>query len=1083
MSDGDAPLIPDQPARDRIRDRLDVNMLVEAGAGSGKTQSLVGRMVSGIAAGIFTVDGIAAVTFTRKAAAELRARFQLELEAHLRQERDPGRAGRLAAALAHLERLFAGTIHSFCAHLLRERPVEAGVAPGFSELDEAAEARGLERAWREYLDRERAQGSPHLRGLVDADLRLEDLDDAFRSMCRHAEVDFPAPDGAPPDLAAAWEAFRAFWQALEALLPAAPDPGHKCKLLTAALELRGRLRVADTARHAALAELLQRWAKPPAMTMKWWADSPAARRDARDRVEGLCAGFSERTAAPFLLAWRDHLYGLAVRLLAGGRAFAEESRRRADALSYGDLLRIAARLLRERSDVREALQRKYRWLFVDEFQDTDPVQAEVLLLLAAEPGSGPDWTAVPLRPGALFLVGDPKQSIYRFRRADIDTYTRAKERILATGGLVEELTASFRSVPVLCRWANEVFPTLFPPSPTREQPAFLGLDPVRRDGDETRAGVRQLLLADDLESREVPAADAAAIARVIRAEVDGGRRAFGDFLVLTRRKKNLPVYARALEDLRIPAEVSGGAAFVASESVAALAALLRALAAPDDGIALVGVLRGPLFGLSDPDLFAHREAGRRFILTAPLDGAPATPVVEALRALQAMHRWTRTLPAPAAVERILETTGLLARGAASPSGAEAGHLLHAVDRLRQVTETGGSLAEAARALEEDLGSADVDAVPLEPGRRDVVRLMNLHKAKGLEGAVVFLADPLAGVKPRADLRIAREGARASGWFRIVRENSPRAAIVLAEPADWPAHEQAELAYVEAEERRLLYVAATRARDLLVVSRHAGRGGYSPPWEPLGSHLDAAPILPVPPPTTLPPAPRPDLGHAARESAAAARAAARARACTPSWQVESVTATAGHGGREEARDGSASGSAEAGAEPARGREPDTGIRWGSLIHFLLEHAMRAGLRDRAHLERLAAWYALETPELGPVIPEALDTVERVMAAEFWRRALAAEERHVEVPFAARVETAGAPPRLLHGVIDLAFRTPAGWELIDYKTDQVPGNTSSLVARYRPQVLAYARQWSAMVGAPVRAGLHFVRADETRWLDEP
>src|SRR3972149_4214254 len=87
--------------------------------------------------------------------------------------------------------------------------------------------------------------------------------------------------------------------------------------------------------------------------------------------------------------------------------------------------------------------------------------------------------------------------------------------------------------------------------------------------------------------------------------------------------------------------------------------------------------------------------------------------------------------------------------AASPSGAEAGHLLHAVDRLRQVTETGGSLADAARALEEDLESTDVDSIPLEPGRRDVVRLMNLHKAKGLEGTVVFLADPLAGGKPPA----------------------------------------------------------------------------------------------------------------------------------------------------------------------------------------------------------------------------------------------------------------------------------------------------------------------------------------------
>ena len=201
-----APVVPDQAARDLIRERLDVNMLVEAGAGSGKTQSLVGRMAAGIAEGRYLVDHMAAVTFTRKAAAELRGRFQLELEDRLRTEQDPERAGRLSGALGHLERLFAGTIHAFCAHLLRERPVEAGVVPGFSELDETAEAELLERAWREYLDRERAQGSPLLQQLTDSDLALHDLDEAFKDVCRHADVDFPAPDGAAPDLAEAWAA-------------------------------------------------------------------------------------------------------------------------------------------------------------------------------------------------------------------------------------------------------------------------------------------------------------------------------------------------------------------------------------------------------------------------------------------------------------------------------------------------------------------------------------------------------------------------------------------------------------------------------------------------------------------------------------------------------------------------------------------------------------------------------------------------------------------------------------------------------------------------------------------------------------
>jgi ATP-dependent exoDNAse (exonuclease V) beta subunit len=151
-----------------------------------------------------------------------------------------------------------------------------------------------------------------------------------------------------------------------------------------------------------------------------------------------------------------------------------------------------------------------------------------------------------------------------------------------------------------------------------------------------------------------------------------------------------------------------------------------------------------------------------------------------------------------------------------------------------------------------------------------------------------------------------------------------------------------------------------------------------------------------------------------------------------------------------------------------------MAWGSLIHFLLEHAMRAGTRDRAHLQRLASWYAFDNPELRPVVPEALDTVERVMTADFWQRALAAEERHVEVPFAARVEGAsGAPPTILHGIIDLAFRTAAGWELVDYKTDQ--DSLGALIARYSDQIQAYSKHWTALTAGPVAsASLYSVRA---------
>src|ERR1700752_2336321 len=178
----------DAQSRSTIRGELLTNILVEAGAGSGKTQMLAERMAAGIAAGVYRVEQLAAVTFTRKAASELRGRFHLALEAELSKARsdarpvatlDTERIARIESALSNLERFFAGTIHSFCARLLRERPVESGVSPGFTELDEVQDLQLRQRAWREFITNARAAGDPDMMALLQADIRPPDLDSAF----------------------------------------------------------------------------------------------------------------------------------------------------------------------------------------------------------------------------------------------------------------------------------------------------------------------------------------------------------------------------------------------------------------------------------------------------------------------------------------------------------------------------------------------------------------------------------------------------------------------------------------------------------------------------------------------------------------------------------------------------------------------------------------------------------------------------------------------------------------------------------------------------------------------------------------
>jgi ATP-dependent helicase/nuclease subunit A len=176
---------------------------------------------------------------------------------------------------------------------------------------------------------------------------------------------------------------------------------------------------------------------------------------------------------------------------------------------------------------------------------------------------------------------------------------------------------------------------------------------------------------------------------------------------------------------------------------------------------------------------------------------------------------------------------LLALAATTPGGVNAGDLIHSVDRVRRVAAEGGSLADAADALDADSEAAsEVESLSLEPGRTDVIRLMNLHKAKGLEAAVVFLADPAGGVNSHVDVHIERTDLKTHGWLRIVRKNKDSyGEKLLGEPADWAVHESTELPYLSAEEDRLLYVAATRARETVVISRSTKRIRSS-----LGVHL-------------------------------------------------------------------------------------------------------------------------------------------------------------------------------------------------------------------------------------------------------
>jgi ATP-dependent helicase/nuclease subunit A len=1129
---------PDQAARDRIERDLDTTFLVEAGAGSGKTKSLVDRMIALLAEGKAEIDTLAAVTFTRKAAAELRGRFQVALERARLAAKDPAVRARFDAALTGLERSFIGTIHSFCARLLRERPVEAGVDPEFRELEEHEDRVLLEACWDEYQAKARLENEAALRGLEEAGLEPSELGPAFKVLAVYPEVE-PVP-GRPeaPDLGPARKALEKLLDLSRKLIPEERPEKGRDALQTAFVRSFRRernLRFDDTRR---LMETIELFEKEPAVTKNRWA----SKKDAETMLAAAQA-FREKTVLPALLEWREFRHTKALAFLRPAVAYYDARRRAEGRLNFQDQLMLAAELLRENPDVREYFRRRFHPILVDEFQDTDPIQAEILFFLTGEvkKGSPPlggterDWTKLEPAPGSLFLVGDPKQSIYRFRRADIDIYKLVKKLIEDCGGETLELRANFRSLRSIADWANPLFDpaagALFPADADDPyQARFMPLEPMRA-GRQTLSGVFKVTVPAvprhakepiaEYDSRRVGEFIAWALdGNLVLEDGDGGPRPAepGDFLVLFRYKDRMNRYARRLEDLGIPFEISGSDAFADNGEIGEVMNLLRALDDPDDPVATVAVLRGLFFGLSDQELLEHRAAGGRF---SYIDRASQERGLERVRrAFGVLNSWRETtakVPPSAALETILQSSGLLNHlVTAEMGGSRAGNVLKLVEVLRgRESEDMTSFAAAVEFMEEWVGSQPVEEMSLSPARRNAVRLMNLHKAKGLEAPVVWLANP-AGVKDfEPDRHIRRAGGKPRGHFRFTRPVGFRTKTV-SQPAGWAESAAEEKKYEEAEENRLMYVAATRARDLLVVSAYAGDLGERKSWGPLESGFEAIPELPERPPAG---------GEAVPSRAQRGRKRDVVRPDEVRKGLEAL--------RRKQAGASMAGEIHETVTSLvrRDREPPEWARgglgtWGSEVHIMLK-TMGESWPSAAggEGEAIAAKDRLLRMARDVLVAAGRDSadhaglaglVEDIVRSGFWLRAMRAGRRFFEVPFSLRVGpddagyrdlwarigfvplAGGKPvvavpgaPVFLSGAVDLVFKEEDGWVIADYKTDRLPRALEGageedreralavLVDHYRPQVELYTRFWAKITGETVKeSGLYFTALD--RWI---
>ncbi len=1075
--------LADAESRLRIQDAIGRNLLVEAAAGTGKTTSLVDRMVALVGSGT-SVERVCAVTFTIKAAAQLDQKFQNALEAAVRSEMDPERRGRFEEALAHLDACFIGTIHAFCSRLLRERPVEAGLDPGFEEMDEAADVAARGEAWGRYGERLFSEGSSVLARLLEAGMELETLRGSYDILSENGDVAAAAaPEGPPPDLSAVRPLVEAF---LDAALPQIPQtvPRNGWDKMQAPIRAAGRMRklldLSITRDLIAVLRELDRATKPETAS---WPSRQAASRFSKEFEE-----FEAAVLAPALKRWREYLHPIAMSVVVPAAAEYAAWRRREGRLNFQDQLLFARNLLRDHPAVRRSLQERFTPVLVDEFQDTDPIQAEVLLYLTGAELEEKDWRRLHPLPGALFVVGDPKQSIYRFRRADIQTYDTVSRILEKSGGEVVRLSTNFRSTEALCGWANDVFRRIFPQERTESQAAHVELAPFRRDAPPAAAAnaapddgapVFRIDVPTSQRKIEMATADAERIADAIEAGLRGAspfggvdRMSPSDFLILSRRRANLPVYARALEARGIPYEIAGGGAFRDSEEIATLLAAVEAIADPENPVPLVATLRGPLFGVDDESLYRFRQAGGHFDFRSSPPPRSDPRIRRAFGLLAEAAEDAASLPPAAALSRFVQRIGSAALAAARTLGdARAGNILKALASARELSRQRETFPEIVRRLRELTEDDKVEEMVTRPGRSDVVRLMTLHRAKGLEARVVFLADPSDSQDRSPNLWIDRSSEPACAHVLVERKpggfSSPEE---IARPRDWELKRDREREFLDRENERLLYVAATRAREALVVSfRRNKNGDVGGPWKRLDPHI-ARELPRTAAAARLAPALNRQSLAAELEQFRSLRRDRQSVSSRPSYAAATVTAIAHRPEKGDARPFAS----------ATGK----GMSWGSSLHRILEAVMRDPALD---LRAFAANVLAEEDRPPEDLDEALEAVEGVRGSPLWKRALASQRCLVEVPFSLSVPSAdlgvddGPAETLLSGAIDLVFEEDSGWVLVDYKSDTVRDNLDALVRFYEPQLAHYRRVWQETTGRPTRAGLFFLDGGREVWLN--
>jgi ATP-dependent helicase/nuclease subunit A len=1088
-------------AGDRRRARLSLkaNIVVEAGAGTGKTTLLADRILFTLLAGGpkgkgSDVTRVVALTFTEKAAGEIKERLHQRLldllarldggalpenraavaDGWLADARSEFKAGpdevraMARAALSRLDRAMIGTIHGFAAFLLRRHPLEAGVDPGFAVDEGDAFDEAFAAEWALHLDGELGLDAPRKEAWVGVLRRAElaELEALARDLA--SEAARLASDGPSKK---AREALSGLVTAVQGLVSLEkPKPKGNSKMLERLPELLERLRALEKA-----------LAEPPALDpaprfapfkrSKWpanWADLPgeAAYEEACDLAEDCDA-----QGLALLAQARAHVAPAAEKVRA-------ELQRRGR-VGFDGLLSRARDLVKGDLETRERLKAQFDALLVDEFQDTDPLQGELLLFLAeALGGKAGRWEDVTPGPGRLFVVGDPKQSIYRFRGADIRAYESFTKHLTSKGALACDLTTNFRSHAGLVAPVNEVFRRIL----TYEewlQPEYKALA-ARPDRKTPEGAAVELVLVTGAESEDQTVDGELAAAVQARWAADWvsrgcgpGKRRYKDVAMLFRTAARMRPFVVELKARDIPFAVEAEGAYFGTPEVQDFLCLLRVLADPEDRVSLAGLLRSPMAALEDRELLALAEGKALDYLhdvsAHVLSGGSAKRAAALFNQLRGLHEGAGREPLGRFVGRVLKETFLLENAAAAYHGEQAPANLVKLARLAaEAGEADGLTLREFSARAAELAEDDREGEsPLADEGVDAVRLLTMHKAKGLEFPVVFLPELARGANKAAPPGALYDWGEGSLGLRVAD----------AKDVSWHFNDALRAQREEKERVRLLYVAMTRAKETMVLMGNAAPKRRDSAalsalleeagaWPAAGEHPEET-LFPI---TWLPASQTPP----ARRAAAAAKAPVDAGRLAVLWKARLAERDALEGKPLFSAPSAAAHDWDGPLEASDAAPRERAKLVGTLCHRVLErwdYRTGGSLPELVEAAEKALAGSAPTAEWDLVRAEASSILAAFTRSPAAKALAAVEILGREVPF-VRPLPDGSVQR---GAMDLLYRKDGRVWVADYKTAAV-GDAKAAEAEWGEQGAAYAAAVQAATGEPASFAVVSLRSGE-------